>query len=195
MRFLEPSWLLCSINLLFMAALPRLFFRPGRLNRKWWLTAAPFLMAGAGLVLHALRPGGVMVATLHALPGLVAVPLAAGSIALIGFTLGSHRDPVSLWHQEHDTPVRIVRHGAYARIRHPFYAAFLLALAACALAAPGVLTITALPLGLLRLNQTAAREERRLLDSPLGAEYRDYVRGTGRFLPRLQASLRVPERT
>lgn len=41
--------------------------------------------------------------------------------------------------------------------------------------------------GLLALNRTAAREERRLLGSPFGPAYAEYLRRTGRFVPKRAA--------
>jgi protein-S-isoprenylcysteine O-methyltransferase Ste14 len=193
-----PLWL-CALNLGLIALLPRLFFRRGRLNLAWWLTAAPFGVAGAALFAHVVRQG----AALHPAAGLGATVLAAGSILLIGVTLGSHAEPVSLWHQPDDAPRGLVTHGAYARIRHPFYAAFLLALGACALAAPGALTGVALAWAVVQLRRTALREERRLLASAAGTAYGEYMQRTGRFVPRLRAAARphhgavgsLPERT
>lgn len=198
----DPAVLLCAVNLLVVAALPRVFFRRGRLNADWWFTAGPFALAGSALVLatahEALTPatfGDALVLALVGAPAeavgsgwswvrLLAVPAAASSIMLIGFTLGTHREPVSLWHQHDDTPARLVTHGAYARVRHPFYAAFLLALAACVLAVPGPLTVTAMAWAAVQLTRTARREERRLLASSFGPEYAAYMHRTGRFLPR-----------
>jgi protein-S-isoprenylcysteine O-methyltransferase Ste14 len=37
--------------------------------------------------------------------------------------------------------------------------------------------------GVVQLGRTARREERRLLASDFGAEYRAYMQRTGRFLP------------
>lgn len=178
-----PVVFLCLLDLGAVAALPRVFFRPGRLNLRWWATAAPFLVAAAMLgagAAGALRP--TLAPSVVAECG--AVALCAASLALIGFTLGTHREPLSLWHQDDDAPARLVTHGAYARVRHPFYAAFLLALLGCAAAFPHWATAAAFLYGWARLDRTAAREERRLLASAFGAEYRAYLRRTGRFLPR-----------
>jgi protein-S-isoprenylcysteine O-methyltransferase Ste14 len=192
---------LCALNLLLVAALPRIFFRPGRLNTQWWLTAAPFFVAGVavlGAAANAFPPPLASaipaVGPAAALP-LCALALSAASIALIAFTLGTHREPIALWHQHDDAPRSIVRHGAYARIRHPFYAAFHIALAACILAAPGVLTVAAFLAAAVQLRRTAVREERRLLASEFGAVYADYVARTGRFFPRIQPSRGAPVRT
>lgn len=170
------------LNLAVIGALPRVFFRRGRLTGEWWLTASPFfasavaLMAAmAGLLEPVLAP--------HPFAAAVAVALHAGSLLMIGHTLGTHREPLSLWHQPQDTPRHIVTHGAYARIRHPFYSSFLLALLGAAVAWPHWLTAAAVVLALARLNRTAAREEAVLIDSSFGMQYRAYLARTGRFWP------------
>jgi protein-S-isoprenylcysteine O-methyltransferase Ste14 len=207
----HATLLLCALNLALITALPRIFFRRGRLNLHWWLTAAPFGLAGAALLVEFVAPGATLAGGLtaavyapaiRAAALLFATVLAAGSILLIGLTLGSHAEPVSLWHQQDDTPRHIVRHGAYARIRHPFYAAFLLALAACVLTAPGAVAAVAFVWALVQLQRTARREERRLLASAHGAGYAAYMGRTGRFTPRLRSGSTtrhavgsLPERT
>ena len=115
----------------------------------------------------------------------VAVVCSAGSIALIAFTLGTHRVRIALWHQSADAPDSIVTYGAYAHIRHPFYTAFLLALLASLLVCPSIGTMSTLLAGLAALTITAIREERRLKASTFGAEYSAYMRRTGRFWPRM----------
>ena len=172
--------------LLLMAALPRTFFRRGRLGLRWWLTASPFIVQGVTLAagaLGALEPAWGKTPLAAALLGWAAVVVATVSVALMGLAVGSHRSPVSLWHQEDDQPAGLVTAGAYGRIRHPFYAAFLLALLAGALALPHPLTLGALAGGLVALDRTAAREEGRLLGSPMGDAYRAYMGRTGRFWP------------
>ena len=148
--------IVCLLALGFIGLLPRIFFRRGRLNASWWLTAAPFAVAGLALVGGLLgwlvpsgggsdsAPGGMVAGHVGVVTACAAIVLACAAIALIGFTLGSHARPVSLWHQENDRPERLVMTGAYARIRHPFYAAFLLTLLACVLAMPHALTALAL---------------------------------------------------
>ena len=122
--------LLAGLNLGFIGLLPRIFFDArGRKNAMWWATAAPFFAAGAVLVLCFVGvwhpwylPGGAL---LHEI---VAVPVACASIALIAYTIGTHRMPLALWHQDDDAPRSIVTYGAYRYVRHPFYSAFLLTL-------------------------------------------------------------------
>ncbi len=179
----------CLGDLALMGALPVAFFRRGRLTRGWWLTASPFLVASATLV------GGLVgwLEPVVRLPGgwgtVVAgssVLLATAAAALMGYAAGSHRAPVSLWHQEVDTPEALTTRGAYRRIRHPFYTAFLLLLTGCVLAFPHVLTLLAWTVGGIQLDRTARREERRLLSSRHRESYQAYLRNTGRFVPRIR---------
>lgn len=178
--------LLCLCAFALLASLPFTFFRRGRPTVGWWMTAAPFF-ADAALLLAALT-GSVEALALpahHARAlSLAAVPLAAAAIALTAYTIGVHRAPVSLWHQAADTPAHLVTVGPYARVRHPFYASFILMLTAAAAALPHPGTLALLGIGSLQLHRTARREEKRLLASPLAAEYAAYMVRTGRFVPR-----------
>jgi protein-S-isoprenylcysteine O-methyltransferase Ste14 len=182
----RSALLLALVNLAFVGALPRIFFQPGRLNARWWLTAAPFLGA-AGLLVAALAgalsPALVTGASALRAAAAFAVLCCAASIALIGFTLGAHRVPLALWHQDDDTPVELVTWGPYARVRHPFYTAFLIGLFGAAAALPHWAMLALWCYAALRLNATARHEEARLLASHVGREYERYMRRTGRFLP------------
>lgn len=178
---------LAGMNLALIGLLPRIFFDPrGRKNVMWWVTAAPFYSAAMVLTLvyagiwepwcppEALATGEV-----------VAVPFAGASIALIAYTIGSHRVPLALWHQDDDAPRNIVTHGAYKHIRHPFYSAFLLALTGIVIGVPHPGTLACLVYAAAMLHFTARKEERRLSESEFGEEYRSYLARTGRFFPRL----------
>jgi protein-S-isoprenylcysteine O-methyltransferase Ste14 len=186
---MSAASLIVILDAALMGALPRIFFRrDGRLNLRWWLTAAPFFAGSGTVVLAALglvAPWWSQPSALAAGAELAAVGMATASIGLMCFTLGSHRIPIALWHQIDDAPQHIVTWGAYGRIRHPFYASFLLLLVACLLACPHPITAAAFVWGALALNGTAAREEVLLRGSELGAEYAAYMRRTGRFFPRL----------
>jgi protein-S-isoprenylcysteine O-methyltransferase Ste14 len=174
--------LLVLLDFATIGLLPKLFFRKGRFNAKWMLTASPYagastfvILAVAG-VIHpwfghqSVLAGGAVVAS-------------AASLSLIWLTVGTHRIPLALWHQADDAPQEIVTWGPYSRVRHPFYSSFVLALLAGVLVAPCWGTVAMLALGISALSFTARREERRLLSSELGDVYRDYMRSTGRFLP------------
>ena len=184
----KAVFLLYLLNFMWIGALPIVFFKKdGRLNLLWWLTAAPFFLCTLFLV--ASLGGYIPPITGYGNSwsgalGLISVPFGVASIALISFTLGTHRVPISLWHQDNDAPQHIVTYGAYRRIRHPFYAAFLLALWGAFVFCPHLGTLFTFVYGFIILNFTAAREERRLKASPFGAEYQAYLCRTGRFWPR-----------
>ncbi|MCZ4119623.1 methyltransferase family protein [Streptomyces sp. H39-S7] len=183
---MDKPALFLLLNFTVIGALPRVFFRSdGRLNAKWWLTALPFGLSPLFIaVATALDWEPIVPDSWRTGLNLVAVALNAVSIALIFLTLGTHRIPVALWHQENDDPRHIVTHGAYGLIRHPFYAAFLLAFLSGAALFPHPVTLALVCYGFAALNTTAAQEERRLSGSEFGAEYRAYVDRTGRFVPR-----------
>jgi protein-S-isoprenylcysteine O-methyltransferase Ste14 len=168
-----------------IGALPRVFFKRGSFNRGWWLTSLPFWCCSIFLVMAAIldwRSWAGTGTTPTVLTAIAAV-FAAASVGLIFLTIGTHRVPLSLWHQDDDAPVSIVTYGAYARIRHPFYSAFLLAFVSACLLFPSLGTVLPLAYALVGLNVTAAREERRLAASEFGVAYQEYMSRTGRFLP------------
>jgi protein-S-isoprenylcysteine O-methyltransferase Ste14 len=182
-----------GLNYAFVAALPFLFFenRDRRLPLMWWVTAAPFLvlplfvlLPATGIALPLLAPGGSAAPSLS----LFALASSALSILLIVSAVHAHRRRASLWHQERDLPPALVLHGPYARVRHPFYLAFLLMFLAAAMAAPGAGTVSVLIYAFCVLSHTATREERRLCASPFGAEYSAYMARSGRFFPSLRSA-------
>jgi protein-S-isoprenylcysteine O-methyltransferase Ste14 len=185
---MDKSALAASLVFWFLTGLlPRIFFRKdGNFNLKWWLTALPTIAAPA-LVLAAAF-GGIHAETpksWETAQGIVSTIVTSFAVGMLFFTLGTHRVPIALWHQDNDAPRSIVTYGAYSRVRHPFYVSFLLAMVGVAVLIPHWSTLLTLVYALLRLNATAAREEARLSESEFGSEYREYIRRTGRFVPRL----------
>jgi protein-S-isoprenylcysteine O-methyltransferase Ste14 len=180
--------LLLLLNFTYIGLLPVIFFKHGgKLNLMWWLTALPFLFCVAtviacfaGYAQPFTGNGGLVAQILR----LVAVLLSVASICLISFTLGTHRIPIALWHQTDDAPKHLVTWGAYQRIRHPFYASFILTFLAAFLYCPQAGTLVTLVYGVVILNRTAAREEKRLSTSEFGEQYQVYMSQTGRFIPR-----------
>lgn len=177
---------LIMLNLTFMGLLPRIFFRgDGKLNLMWWLTSAPFFLA---TLLVSFNYFGMMTPMADVLYQRVLEAICAAlcvlSVALMSYTLGTHRRRLSLWHQTNDAPEEIVTYGAYKHIRHPFYASFLLVLMATVVLCPGVWSGALLFYGWSILNYTAAREERNLSRSVFGDKYREYIGRSGRFIPK-----------
>ena len=187
----EPVVFLFILNLIFIGLLPLIFFRrDGRFNLMWWVTASPFFLCTLFLILA--TAGYITPLRFNGWTrwlDLASVAFSVASIALIFFTLGTHRIPIALWHQENDAPKHIVTYGAYQRIRHPFYASFILALFGAFIFCPHWGTLYTLLHGVTVLNLTAAREERRLSASEFGDEYRKYLQRTGRFCPRFKAQV------
>lgn len=184
---------LLILNFAFIGVLPRIFFRSdGKFNARWWATATPFFATSIFLIVAYFADWDALVpqSWTPTLAVLAVLPSAA-SIALIWMTLGTHRIPIALWHQDDDAPRSIVTHGAYRWIRHPFYASFICALFAALVYFPHYVTGAMVIYGVVALNLTAAREERRLSSSEFGTEYQEYIGCTGRFIPRLGASSRV----
>jgi protein-S-isoprenylcysteine O-methyltransferase Ste14 len=182
-----PVLLLILLNFASVALLTATFFqRDARPGIRWWATSLPFMLCPALLTtayfanLSPITPRRWADAA-----GEAAVVLSVASIALIFHTWGTHRVRLALYHQPGDAPHEIVTDGAYRWVRHPFYTSYLLLYLAAVLAFPHWGTIALAAYMLVALNITAAGEEKRLSASAFGAEYRDYIGRTGRFLPRL----------
>jgi len=171
------------MNFALIGALPLVFFKRGRFNLLWCLTSAPYVVCAAFLIVSYLAGYETQ---WSAVAGIAAVPFSAASIALICLTIGTHRVSLALWHQSDDAPQQIVTYGPYRKIRHPFYAAFLMALFGAFLFRPQPVTLATFAYAFFVLNVTARREEKRLIESEFGAQYRRYMQQTGRFWPKFQ---------
>ncbi|MBO0805454.1 MAG: isoprenylcysteine carboxylmethyltransferase family protein [Nocardiopsaceae bacterium] len=177
--------LLALLNFALIIATPRIFFRrDGSFNARWWSASAPhglcplFLVAARVFHLAPVVPQRWLEVT-----GLVAVVFLAGAVALLTLTMGTHRIPLSLWHQTNDAPREIVTWGPYRWVRHPFYCSYLLTYLGTLALFPHWVTIAMLLYMAVILNDLAGREERKLSASAFGAEYLQYMARTRRFLP------------
>ena len=113
----------------------------------------------------------------------------------IGVSLGVGSGGLFIWtfrslgHNLTDTVVTrhnatLVTHGPYCWVKHPFYLAFGIAVIANALAtASGLLAFTGITAFLAIVARTSI-EEKKLVDR-FDREYLEYMRCTGRFLPRI----------
>ncbi|MBI2958823.1 MAG: isoprenylcysteine carboxylmethyltransferase family protein [Betaproteobacteria bacterium] len=79
---------------------------------------------------------------------------------------------------------RVATHGPYARIRHPQYVGFVLIMAGFLLQWPTLVTLAMFPVLTFLYVRLALREERDALEA-FGDEYRRYMLGTPRFVPRI----------
>lgn len=79
----------------------------------------------------------------------------------------------------------LIRRGPYARVRHPIYSGILLALLGTVLVFDRWRALLGFALIGIALT-IKARGEERLLIQPFGARYAEYMKATGRFLPRLR---------
>lgn len=175
------------LNFVYITILPRVFFKSdGKLNLMWWVTGFPMGLAPFATFLHAkgLLPTAIALPTSGSQEAMASI-ICLLSFSMISFTLGTHRIPLALWHQQNDAPKQIVTWGAYKRVRHPFYSSFLLALLAAVIGAPNILTFVSLIYGYFILNMTAQKEETKLSASEYGQEYIDYIKTTGRFFPKI----------
>jgi protein-S-isoprenylcysteine O-methyltransferase Ste14 len=178
---------LLLVNFTYIGILPRIFFKKdGRYNLMWWMTGGPLFLNA--IIILSQQVGWLNLETLWTLPlaGEIAVViLSAFSIGMISYTMGTHRIPLSLWHQNNDAPANIVTWGAYKYVRHPFYSSFIAAQIASVILLPNVITFIGMIWCLLILNRTAAREETNLSASSYGSAYQSYMKTTGRFFPKI----------
>jgi protein-S-isoprenylcysteine O-methyltransferase Ste14 len=150
------------------------------------LTLRPLAAVLLGSVLaYLIRPGLMSWASLPLPPWLrwAGAPIGFTAVCLLLWTLHS------LGHNLTDTVVTrreaaLVTHGPYRWIRHPFYVAMLLAVIATSLVvANWFVALTGV--GVFALLAVRASTEERNLVARFGRDYEEYMRQTGRFMPRL----------
>lgn len=180
----DSVFLLYVCNFILVGALPFIFFKKGHKNLRWWLTAFPFFLCALFLIIAYFT----QISSFNYLSGwrlqtdLIATLLSVASISLMSYTIGCHKVPLNLWHQNNDYPDHIVTYGPYAKIRHPFYASFLLTLLGSFIFFMHPLTLLTLIYGIIVMQITAVREEKFLLK--FDKSYGEYIKKTGRFFPK-----------
>jgi protein-S-isoprenylcysteine O-methyltransferase Ste14 len=138
-----------------------------------------------GLIAYMINPAWMAWSALPLPAGLrwAGAGLAAAAVPLLFWmfrSLGQNITDTVAIRKEH----RLVTHGPYRWIRHPLYSfGFLLAAGFILLTANGFIGLTGLLAGVVLALRTPI-EETKLIET-FGDEYRDYMRRTGRFLPRL----------
>lgn len=80
---------------------------------------------------------------------------------------------------------KLIKHGLYARIRHPIYTILMLDWLAIILITANWFFLIAAIGSILRITNQVAVEES-MMSEAFGQEYEEYKQSTGRFLPRLR---------
>jgi protein-S-isoprenylcysteine O-methyltransferase Ste14 len=140
----------------------------------------------AGLMVFLVKPSAMAWASFN-LPGWLRWSGVGLAAAASGLTIWTFR---TLGHNLTDTVVTrrdatLVIDGPYRWVRHPFYLAFAMAVIANTLVtANAFLAITGIAAFLVIVGRTSI-EEQKLIER-FGSDYLDYMRRTGRFLPRIR---------
>ena len=140
----------------------------------------------AGLILFLAKPRAMAWAS-FSLPDWLRWSGVGLAVAASGLAIWTFR---TLGHNLTDTVVTrsdatLVTDGPYRWVRHPFYLAFAIAVIANTLiTANAFLAITGTAAFLVIVGRTSI-EERKLVER-FGTGYVDYMRRTGRFLPRIR---------
>jgi protein-S-isoprenylcysteine O-methyltransferase Ste14 len=149
----------------------------GLLAVAWFVTILPLIWLGARFLTFAdypLRP----------------VPYALGLVFLAAGLWVFHRSHADLgtnWsitlqvRENH----RLVTSGVYACVRHPMYSALFLLAVAQALVLPNWIAGPAYLFGFGLLYVLRVNAEERMMLDRFGAEYEDYMRRSGRLIPKL----------
>jgi protein-S-isoprenylcysteine O-methyltransferase Ste14 len=167
---------LCATSLAFVAGVRLAFERPKGRHR--YLASR---VSGAILAAEAIAIAGAPVP-----PGRAAAAIAvlAASVALFLWAAWTNRTRKLALAFAAATPQHVQTGGPYRLVRHPFYASYLVAFLAGALAAWTPWLVPAIGVGILTYWRAAREEERAFARSGLAEAYRRYARRVGMFLPR-----------
>jgi protein-S-isoprenylcysteine O-methyltransferase Ste14 len=110
--------------------------------------------------------------------------LQLGSLWLFRAAVGASRDARLRFIFDADGPETLVRTGPYARIRHPFYASYLIYWAGWTLACWSPWGLVPLGVMIVLYSRAALFEERLFAGTAMAADYAQYRRRAGLFWPR-----------
>ncbi|AMO62344.1 protein-S-isoprenylcysteine methyltransferase [Mycolicibacterium phlei] len=166
----------------------------GRPGSPQWLAGAGFLaaiLAGAAApllqLLGIVNPVTILQATWIQTTGIV---LAGVGIAA---TLYAQRDMGQSWRigVDPNETTTLVRHGVFALVRNPIFAAMLIFAAGITLITPNPLALVAFLVLLVTIELQVRVVEEPYLNAVHGRAYRDYCGAVGRFVPHIGRSLTV----
>jgi protein-S-isoprenylcysteine O-methyltransferase Ste14 len=165
--------------------------RLDRLQEGWLILLSLRLFAlvfMVGLLAFLVDPGSMAWASFH-LPNWARWCGAALGLATGGLLIWTFR---SLGHNLTDTVVTrrdatLITHGPYRWVRHPFYTAFAMGVIANTLVTANAFLAIAGAVAFLVIVARTSIEEQKLIER-FGRNYLDYMRHTGRFLPRIRWS-------
>ena len=158
-------------------------YKEGRLHTALRLIVGiPFMLA---LLVYMIRPGWFAWAILPLLPWVQWAGLILGitSIPLIGWVqtaLGSNFSTTLHVRQEHT----LVTQGPYRWVRHPMYTVLFIHLTALLLLSANWFIGGVPLLAFMLIVATRLKNEERVMAEKFGPAYQDYIRHSGRFLPR-----------
>jgi protein-S-isoprenylcysteine O-methyltransferase Ste14 len=173
-------WMVCPF-LYFMTAGANTFTVPKLRDSGAVLGQISFVSGTACVLIMGLYSG------LWVLPAVCGAILALGSLMLYEWTRRTVIDRNFYVALSGEVPGAVCDVGPYHHVRHPFYLSYIAAFVAVAVAFPSLMVsgVCALNIGLFVY--MAFDDERVLLRSAIGADYRNYKVRARMFLPRFAA--------
>ena len=108
------------------------------------------------------------------------------SLALFEWAVHATGTQFFSWAMSRDTPQFLFDRGPYAYIRNPFYTSYLASYVSAAIALQTVISYVVVVVMGAMFYAVVRFEEKKFARSPVKDRYADYLRRTGRFLPRVR---------
>ncbi|MBA3708203.1 MAG: isoprenylcysteine carboxylmethyltransferase family protein [Planctomycetes bacterium] len=178
---LWPAWLallLVGCLACFAWAMRTFFTKPtGAAHGMTVIKVCGTLFAVVHLVAYATASG------IQAVAAIAATIIYLGALGLFWWAIAANRvAPLSAAFSS-DLPERLVQHGPYRFVRHPFYASYLLVWSACPIVFGGWWLWSTLAAMVVIYHVAAKTEERKFAGSRHVAAYDRYRSATGMFMP------------
>lgn len=115
----------------------------------------------------------------------VGIAMAHGGLMLFWFSVKASRKAGLSFIMDAKHSDKVLRHGPYNYVRHPFYTSYLLTWGAAYLLTLGSLSLVSFVVMAGFFIYASQKEEEALLAGPTASEYRAYRARTGRFFPKI----------